>query len=723
MLFIKYLLFAIVSYIMLIISTYYIYFDKYIDRVIKEQTQLNTMIYDKFQNDSQEYILYNQFIKIKNNFENIHNSNRFKYLNINYINHYITSKSLIIHSNKNIDLSWQLHDVIIDTKFGKLNKINNLLYSIESSIHYDYENLLTVKSQASSYDTIENIISLIDFNLPQYKNDYNDNTKQNNQYLFKLIKERTNLNNEEQSSILYINDSLEMAKITYKLNNNLTNEIIYNNLIQSYTIISYYYITIFVLLIIFNYIMMQLNINQNIKKLKKYSEDIISNNFYKFDSSIFSYKNVRNLADDMSKLSKQIVSVMNEINVNKNMMELQISTDTLTKLPTTKVFEQDMKSLFLFQVESYIAKIKLVCLSEFALNSSQEEIDKLIKNFVTDIQLTIKDNSLEEYIKLYRTYGSEFIIIAKNFDYDAMQEFLNKLVLNLIHLKKLYSVKAKIAHIVSIPFNKYSNTQELLTTINTHFNNTIDNQKLISFYNQDNEKQVIEHYELEKVVTSIIKNNAFTLSYKYDTYIYEKTNIYMQEVAPNLLNFDGSTIPIGIFISVAHEKNIAIDFDKKLILKVFKYIQQNNINHKLAINISIDAMKNDEFIIWLESQLLFDFKDTLDNVVFSITSFAAKNNFEEFIHFSHNIKRFNSQIILKRFNYNDFSSEKLNKINVDYIRVHSDYTNNIDINKKGVLSNIYTFCSNNDIILLADSVKNKSDNTLLKSLGFFGTSK
>jgi len=242
------------------------------------------------------------------------------------------------------------------------------------------------------------------------------------------------------------------------------------------------------------------------------------------------------------------------------------------------------------------------------------------------------------------------------------------------------------------------------------------------YYIEESQKQDENALKLEKIVTSIIENDAFALSYKFDTFLFsDPTVLTMQEVSPNLLNTDGNPIPIATFISVAEHLRLAIQFDKQLIIKTLKYIKQYKIEHDLAINISISSLNDSSFNTWLESQLLFYDKETIERVVFSVTTFAVKNNYEKFAKFISDVKKFNGRILLKRFSYNDLTLAQLEHLDLDFIRVHKDYTTNIDTDRGVLLKNIVSFSEIHDIHLLGDMVTLEKDYELLKKLNFYAT--
>ena len=715
MLVLKYFIVSIFIYLSFLSATVYFYFNNISNTIIKNEISIRNLEFINFKEKIKNSILDNQYRNTSEYLDQLTKSNKYEYIKLKYTNHFLTSKSIIIHANKSIDMSWQLNDVTVDAKYGSIKVYSPTLYIIKEAPMYDFEDgLIFIKSQAENQTTIMNIISGINYSLPQYKNELLDNNS-----LSDKLKYFISINNNEERIELYINNSV-YAEIIYKYNNNYIYENIFNILVSFFIYFNILFISLVIIYIILNYIIMQYTTNKYLSLLKIYTSDILKNNFYKFDSDKLVYKNIKDIANDISLISKKMATIINELNVNKNVLDLKVSTDNLTNLPNNKMFELEMKNLFLNKVPSYIVKIKLVCLSSYSNNHSTSDIDTLILSFVEKINKTMLK---KDTMSLYRLYGSDFFLIVRDTTFNDMNDFLNELSNNIVEIRNKFEIKTKIAHMISIPFNHYSNTKDLLNKINNIYQKTINIPKQISFYNEDNSKQDEDNTKLIKIVESIIKNSAFTLSYKFDTYRFKDNKLIMQEVSPNLINYDGSTIAIGTFISVATELKLAVEFDKDVIEKSFSFVEKNDIDYILAINISIDSILNENFITWLESKLLYDYDKIKHKVVFSVTSFAAKNNFDEFKNFTNNIKRFNGQVILKRFNYNDLTLDQLEKINLNYIRVHSEYTDNIDKQKESILRNISDFCIANDIILLADMVPSELDYSLLESINLYGTSK
>jgi EAL domain-containing protein (putative c-di-GMP-specific phosphodiesterase class I) len=231
--------------------------------------------------------------------------------------------------------------------------------------------------------------------------------------------------------------------------------------------------------------------------------------------------------------------------------------------------------------------------------------------------------------------------------------------------------------------------------------------------------------EYEKSVKDIIEREDFTLKFIFDTYEMDSENIIMQDASPIIL--DSNTFemfPIGVFISVAEKLKISSEFDKLLIQKVLDYVSYEKIDHKIVINLSIQSLTNRKFLSWLEGQLLYN-KVVKDKLIFSITSYNAKEHLEKFKNLVEIIHKFESKVMLKRFSLEDFDLDELDNLDIDYIRLNRDYCNNIDEDrsKKHAIKKVILYGEMNDIYVLGDSVKSDEDYKTMSRLGLYATSK
>ncbi len=715
--YLKYFLALFLLYLIIFVSMIIPSFKYIKETLTQKHLKENSLIVDNFMIKIEPALLDHRYTKIKEYMENFVASNIVDKLDIKYTNYYITVNNLLQNSNNIKTKNWVLNDVTMDIKYGEIEKLGDIAYKFIPAQDYNFASDIEIKFQASNDITMENSISNINFALPKVSIKPNQIEKSIfDEQLEKLIAvERKTIKKS-----FFIDNSNQFAILHCVTNSGELTTDIKNSLILIW---KYYTVIFLVILLIafgFHIYLQKVTFIQTLKEVDIYLQDVLNNNFHKFKGiEKIKQQNLLSVANNIIVLTKRVSALKNELTNNRNTIELKISSDALTKLPNKKIFELDMKTLFISDSKSYITKLKLEVLKSFSKENKVEKIDELIIDFVTMIEETTKTTPTQN-TKLYRLYGSEFVMIIEHTDYNKTRELFNLIAHNQQKVKTKYNLEENLFYAVSIPFDRYGTIDKTLDDMEKLYTRTIGEHDL--FYIEESQKQDEVALKLEKTVTSIIENDAFSLSYKFDTFLFsEPEKIIMKEVSPNLLNTDGNPIPIATFISVAEHLRLAIQFDKQLIIKTLKYIKQYKIDYDLAINISISSLNDTSFNTWLESQLLFYDKEVIDRVVFSVTTFAVKNNYDKFAKFISDVKKFNGRILLKRFSYNDLTLAQLEHLDLDFIRVHKDYTTNVDTDRGVLLKNIANFSDIHDIKLLGDMVSSDKDYEILKKLNFYAT--
>lgn len=695
---------------------------QYIFIPLKEQiiTNQNKVINNNiklFETLIEKPLLHIEYAKINNLSEEFIVNNGIQELHFKLLEYYVTRENLLNNSSNIKEHDWILGDISIDNKFGEIKKVGDSIYQFIYNDEYNFNIPIKVKFQALNEEKMENSISTVNFKLPEYlitKKVIEDKIKRKLQNIW-------DLQDQSYEKTFLLPNNQPYASISFSYHQHKIVDRLYSFLEETFKTYTIGFTFIFFLYFIISYIFTRSLIFRHLTKLQEYIIDIENNKFYKYDASILKNKKLIKIAESLGILSKKMAAIINELNVNKDLLEQQVSIDNLTKLPNRKIFEADLKSLFITHVDSHIGKIKLVSLSELSSLNNQDAIDQYIQEFARIIEHSFQKFS-NNFSTIYRIYGSEFVFIIKHSNYDQALDIFEDLDIEINEFKEKYSIEKHVFKGVAIPLHKYTSIKNIYEDLDQLYENSIEEEQ--SHYVLDNESISDEDEKLEKTIQSIIKNDAFTISTKFDTYSFdEEPELIMQEIAPNLIDTEGKEIPIGTFIGVAESLKIAIEFDKNVILKTFKYIRKNEIKHELAINVSISSICEDSFVTWLETQTLYDYKDLLPNVVFSITSFAANTNFEKFEEFTNRLARFNAKVILKRFSYNDLSMQELEQVHLNYIRIHKDYTNNIDHEREVIIRNIINFANLQNVKILGDIISNKHDYEIAKKLRFYGTSR
>lgn len=426
------------------------------------------------------------------------------------------------------------------------------------------------------------------------------------------------------------------------------------------------------------------------------------------------------LTNAFNDMSSKIEATINRLNTNIESISKKLSTDEVTGLPGKSTFETDMKQLYLEKSKAFILVIKITELSEFAKLHTPNETNNFIKEFANILETTKLNESKKTYA--YRFFGSEFVIIAKDFSEDDIKEFA-KILKNMFEKLGEKFDKKDVAHIGGAIFDQFHTRAQILQSANQAYEKaTIIGQNEI-FISQDNE-QIRDMESWRKFVNDTIENSNFIVKYIGNFTRCNSDEIIMQEAFTTIKDEQNNDVSVGTFISIAEKYERIIDFDKKVVEKVINYISINDTKHSIAINLSLESISDTSFISWLE-QKLAENKAIVPRLVFSVTAYAVAKNIDKFKFFVSEIKNLGAKVIIKRYETRFISLNDVKDLNLDYLRLAREYTDDvcIDFSKQSFIESIAEISSLLNIKVVAENVQNEQDFNYIKNLNLFAASR
>ena len=454
-----------------------------------------------------------------------------------------------------------------------------------------------------------------------------------------------------------------------------------------------------------------------LKKIEILAKNIAKGNFETIDDLPWTTE-IKNVAISMNDMSRKIESIITKLNKTLEVLSKKLSEDELTGLSLKSTFETDMKDMFIHKNEGYVFCIKIDNLAKYAKTHTNNEINKFILDFANILKSKLSDKKN----KAYRFYGSEFFMIVKECDYECALVISSKLKLAFEELSNKYKLN-EIAHIGATPFNHIGTIPEMIHAANEAY----EKAKLIgtneSFIRDSNDLSR-DMDEWRDLVFEIIEQLNFKVDFIHDAYSLNEKNIIMQEAFTNAKDKTEHNIPIGTFVSIAEKYEKIIDFDKAVIQKVIEHIINNEIKHDICINLSLDSISNNDFIIWLQKEISRN-KNISNQLVFSITAYSVAKNIDVFKKFCEYVHISGAKTIVKRYETKFISPENLKGFEIDYIRLARDYTSNLshDKSKKAFIESINELGHLLNIKVIAEEVKEDEDFDIVKEYSLYGASR
>ncbi len=704
-------------FVAFIVSSYF-FFQSYKNTLIKKASDNYELNINYLNAKLDRNVLRHDKSSVKEDIKKLIDTKIFESIIIHNTRFIFDKNSLINASKEFNDKSWSLAEVIVDAKYGYINKIpKTSLYEFIPSNQYDPSQAISIRYQVYKKGSIKRVITKLDFSNIEVFEDSNKSIKS---WMDSFI----DIDTSNRIYNLKV-DNMVVATVVYIFNNNILKEQLESFLIKLLLFNIILFLPIIFVLGFYHKYLFKKYVTEPVTYANQYLDNILENKFTTLNKNKFEgTEEIKELTKKITKVSSKIASLKNELNVNKESLELKVSTDGLTGLPNKNIFDFDIKTMFVSMVNGYVFLVRLDNLSQISKNHDSGYINSFIESYVNIIKNIIFKYSKTD-MKLYRFYGSQFAIIARNIDVSQARQMCEEIIEELTdRMPDIYDVPEDLVQIGGTAFDLYGSLDTILNSANNAYE--ISKKKGVNSYHIIGEDDIEKNYSLlDNSVIEVIQKAEFSISYVLDSYLFDDPEkLVMNEASPQLYDHDNKKLQIGSFVSVAQKLNMADEFDKIVIQKVINDIKQKQFQHEVAINLSISSIENDEFMQWL-SNILKENESILKNIVFSITSYTAylhKNSFAKFIEDIHKI---GSKVLLKRYKTDEYPLTQLEFLDLDYIRMNQDYTTNFtnDIVKKHKVKNVLIFAELNDINVIADSVKLDADYDLLERLGTYATSR
>ncbi|MGB5793408.1 EAL domain-containing protein [Poseidonibacter sp.] len=713
------LIFFSLLFTMFLFSSY-IFFDDFKKESIEVAKKDYALNVDYLQVKLEKYIIENNYKKIEELLNSRFKTNSFKSVNIQLDKFIFNKNTLVENTNQFKQRAWNLGDIVIDAKYGYIQKVkDSMLYEYIPNDRENYEESIPVRFQAYKRSVIKIFLTNLTFK------DIKKESLVDSEYkVYEWFDKSIDLENQTIVNDL-VYDGVNYGKITYEIDTSFVKSKMYSLFIKLVLFTLVLIVPIFIIIRFYHKLIFARYVNKPIRSLNTYLDKIIENKFEVLDKKEFEgTKELTELTKKVVKISTKVASLVNEVNISKENLERKLSTDTLTGLPNKSVFDFDVKSMFVTSQKATIFTIKLECLGYMSKNHDSNYINAFVDAYTSIIKNVIYKYSKME-ITLYRFYGSEFAIIVKDMKLEDIKEMLEEIISQLLNnIPDNYDVPDDLIHIGGTPFDLFGSIDSILESANKAFN--ISKQNGINTYHIIDESELKDGYDsLHKNVIEIIEEASFDMNFVLDTYSFDEPDkLVMKEAVPLLFDKNNERLAIGPFLSIAEKLNFVDKFDKEVIEKCIKFIKENNIDYEIAINLSMDSLNNSSFMNWLKEYLTQN-SDISGNIVFSITSYSAYLNKTLFETFTKEIREYGVKTLIKRYKLEEYPIEQLDGLEVDYIRMHKDYTANFtsDIAKKHKVKNILIYGELNNIDIMSEAVKLDVDYNFLERLGAYATSK
>ena len=393
---------------------------------------------------------------------------------------------------------------------------------------------------------------------------------------------------------------------------------------------------------------------------------------------------------------------------------------------TDKVKKETEKNLSLIYNDNLTKTYsKEKFLSDKELYKNKELVMLNIKNFsrinetygfnIGDKILQLTAERLEEILerKIYRIDSDEFIFISDEINHDIthINHHFND---DPIHISK-DDINIRISFSFSVVYGNETDTLRKLSL-------GIRQAKREPY-------KLYIYYQEPKIKDEFIKFNA----YLYDAIFSEQNSRiipYFQGIRNNKtgkiikyeslarLEVNGEIYSPYYFIGIAKNSGFLNEITKIMIDKSFSYLSKHSEEITISINLTEDDLHNKEFQNYLLEKLDFYHlkpKQIILEILEGVSAAGTKNGLIQL----KELKEAGFKLSIDDFGVEYSNFERINELDVDFIKIDGKYIKNIDKSEKSykITKAIKQFAESMNIQVVAEFVENEDIQKIIEELG------
>ncbi len=424
---------------------------------------------------------------------------------------------------------------------------------------------------------------------------------------------------------------------------------------------------------------------------------------------------VKKVALAMNFMSKKIEGVIHKLDRNLSKINNKLKQDRLTGLGMKTSFMTRLKEHFMEKSEGYVIFAKIDDLASYAKDHNGKEVEDLLIGFA---KLLSQHAKKEKHMQAFHFFGAEFGLLCVGISKEELQVWFDDLQTDAKLLSETAS-KKELYHMGAFAFNAASDLSATLAGADEAYEQT----RIIgpnAYMIKEDTKMVRNMDEWHALVVKMIDSQAIAIDFVAKSVDFENNHVFMKELFTKVVDEKGIPIPIGTFVSLAEKYEKITQLDKSVIAKVIAHLKKEDLDFEVAINLSMDTVRESSFKTWL-FDTLHKLPVISQKLVFTVTAYSGAKDIkalETFIEFVH---RLGAKVMIKRFESHSIALDVLKDLDLDYIRLARDYTQGVsrDSDKQAFVEGIQELADLLRIKILAERTEDE-DTQFLRSLGLFG---
>ena len=237
---------------------------------------------------------------------------------------------------------------------------------------------------------------------------------------------------------------------------------------------------------------------------------------------------------------------------------------------------------------------------------------------------------------------------------------------------------------------------------------------------ESDESVAVSRNQWKSDIEAALKSGNMALQFQAVQGCKDQRELY-REVLVRIATEDGELQPAGAFLPIVEKLGLAVHLDKLVVSRAMEYLSKDQGAGRLAINLFVSSILDEQFVEWLYEQLAADIKLAM-RLVFEVPEAEVGHRFDELRTAMQHLRQTGAQFAIDHFGHAAAVIGHLRNLPVDFIKIDGSYIRQIDRNddRQFFVQTVTGIAHGVGMQVIAEHVETAEELTILQALGVDG---
>ena len=202
----------------------------------------------------------------------------------------------------------------------------------------------------------------------------------------------------------------------------------------------------------------------------------------------------------------------------------------------------------------------------------------------------------------------------------------------------------------------------------------------------------------------------------------DDVTVIHRELLARIKDENGVIIKASRFLTAVEQVGFSVRMDRLVIAKALQLLQNAPISDALSVNVSVESLRDKQFVRWLRDELLQTPRTVLNRLSFELPEGSLVKHLDAMRPVARMLIGLGCKLVVDQAGRTIVSTHYIKDIKVDYIKLHRSLVREINQRQENQLfvRSMLGACADSNAQVIAVGVENEKEWLVLKQLGVQG---